>query len=141
MDFSILSQINYAVVAVCALIFFSLGSLWFGAFFGTMWIAELGKHNVAIKKPSNAVLFTKMGLNLLKNIIISFAMAYLVLLTGSTTLVSGLLLGLLVACGFAAPAMADIFIWEDRSKKLFLIDAGYQIVGITLAAIILSVWR
>lgn len=141
MDFSILLHVNYVAVAISTLAFFFLGSLWFGALFGKMWVAELGRHNVIIKEPSSAALFTKMGLNLLKNGIISFAMACLVVLTGSKTFESGLLLGLFVACGFAASAMADIFIWENRSKKLFLIDAGYQIVGITIAALILSVWQ
>lgn len=141
MDLSLFSQINYAAVAVSATVFFLLGSLWFGGLFGTMWAAELIRHNVALKEPSKAELFTKMGLNFLKNFVISLALAYLVIATNSTTAISGLLLGLLVACGLAAPAMADIFIWESRSKKLFLIDAGYQIVGILVSAVILSVWR
>lgn len=141
MGFNILSQLNYGTVAVCAFVFFFLGSLWFGAFFGQIWLAELRRHDVILKEPSRAAIFAKMGLNLLKNGIISFSMAYLVAMAGSTTVVPGLLLGLLVACGFAAPAMADIFIWKDHSIKLFLIDAGYQIVGITLVAIIPSVWR
>lgn len=141
MDFSLFSQINYAAVAVSAVAFFMIGSMWFGAFFGKIWVAELERHNTVIKEPTRAALFAKMGLNLLKNSIIALAMAYLVLLSGSTTFTSGLLLGLFVACGFAAPAMADIFIWEGRSKVLFVIDSGYQIVGITLSAIILSLWR
>jgi uncharacterized protein YneF (UPF0154 family) len=141
MDFSILSQINYLAVAVSTLAFFFIGSLWFGAFFGKMWIAELARHNTIIKEPSKSEIFAKMGLNLLKNAVISLAMACLVILVGSTTAASGLVLGLFVACGFAASAMADIFIWESRSFKLFIIDSGYQIVGITLAAIILSVWQ
>ncbi|HEV2601789.1 MAG TPA: DUF1761 domain-containing protein [Candidatus Babeliales bacterium] len=140
MDFTILSQVNYAAVAVCSLIFFFLGSMWFGAFFGSMWIAELAKHNVIITPPTKAELLTKMGLNFLKNTIIALSMACLVVLVGSKTVMSGLHLGLLVAFGFAASTMADVFIWEGRSVKLFLIDSGYQIVGIILSAVILSIW-
>lgn len=140
MDFTLLSQINYAAVAVCSLVFFFLGSLWFGTFFGSMWVAELGKHNVIITAPTKAELLTKMGLNFLKNTIIALSMACLVVLVGSKTAVAGFFLGLLVAFGFAAPAMADVFIWEGRSLTLFLIDSGYQVVGIVLSAVILSMW-
>jgi len=140
MDFSILSQVNYLAVGICSLIFFFLGSMWFGVLFGNTWVKELGRHNVFIQQPSIVGLFTKMMLNLLKNFVISLAMACLVVLTSSISVFSGLLLGVLVACGIAAPAMADVFIWENRSVKLFLIDSGYQIIGIVLSAIMLSIW-
>lgn len=141
MDFSFLSQINYAVVAVASLVFFVTGSVWFSALFGQTWVKELADHNVEIKQPSQAVLMTCMGLTLLQNSLASFAIACLAILTGSTTAVSGLLLGLLLAVGFCATAIGGVFTWERRSLKLFLIDAGYPMMGVIFASIILSVWR
>jgi hypothetical protein len=135
------SAINYAAVVTCAVAFFVLGAAWFSAFFGAVWVQELGKHNIVIKEPTPAQLRTKMGLNFLKNVIVALALAWLVAITGSTTACSGFMLGAIIAFGFSVPAMADIFIWESRSFKLFLIDTGYQVIGVIMAAIILSVWR
>jgi hypothetical protein len=141
MDFNFLFHVNYAAVMVAAIIFFIIGAVWFSVLFGTAWVQELQHHNIVIKEPSSQQMMIKMGLNFLKNLMLAFAVAGLVVLTGSTTVWSGLLLGALVGCGVAVPAMADIFIWESRSLKLFLIDASYQVIGIILAAIVLSVWR
>ena len=141
MDFSFLSQINYASVAVATLVFFVTGSIWFSALFGRMWVKELADHNVIIQQPSQAKLMTCMGLTLLQNSMVSFAVACLVVLTGCATFASGLLLGTLLAVGFSATAIGGVFIWESRSVKLFLIDAGYQMAGVIFAAIILSIWR
>jgi len=140
MDFNAIT-INYAAVITCAVAFFILGAAWFSALFGSIWAEELSKHNIVITQPTSTQLMTKMGLNFLKNGIIALAMAYAVAITGSVTASSGLILGAIIAFGFAVPAMADIFIWESRSIKLFLIDTGYQIVGFIMTAVILSVWR
>ncbi len=142
MDFSFLSSINYIAVAVSSVVFFILGSFWFAPlFFGSMWREELKHHNVTIKQPAQNVLLTKMLLTFCANILASFSMAELVVLTGSSTVETGLILGTIAALGFAVTAVASVFVWENRSLKLFLIDVGYPVVGIIIAAVLLSVWR
>jgi Protein of unknown function (DUF1761) len=117
-----------------------VGSLWFSALFGATWTEELKRHNVILQKPSQSSLMGKMIATFIMNIIMSYAMALLVVMTNSTTLVSGLLLGLIVSIGFAAPTLASVFLWESRSLRLFFIDLGYPTLGIILSAMILSVW-
>lgn len=141
MDFSILSQINLLAVAASSLVLFFTGWFWFSGLFGSTWVAELAKHNVTIKEPATSTLICKMLLSLITNIIISLAMGYLVIKTGSMSAESGLCLGLVAAIGFAATTLGSVFSWENRSLKLFLIDFGYSAVSIILAGVILSVWR
>jgi hypothetical protein len=141
MNFAFVADINYLAVAVSAIIFFFLGSLWFSALFRKSWVTELGRHNVIIKEPAKNVLFRNMVLTFIANIVASLGMACLVDMTDSTTLESGVLLGLIAALSFAATAVGGIFIWENRSVKLFLIDVGYPFVGIIALGIILSIWR
>lgn len=128
-------------VAVSAITMFLLGAIWFSVLFSKSWVAELKHHNVLLKAPSHNKLMMSMGLTLLQNSVVAFAMACLVSMTGSSLFESGLTLGLVVACGFSASAIGGVFIWEDRSLKLFLIDSGYQVVGVVASAIILSLWR
>ena len=141
MDFSFLSQVNYLAVAATSFIFFFLGSLWFSALFGSIWVKELKNHNVIIKEPTKSALMTKMFLTFGNNVLASLAMAILVNLTGSTTVISGIILGIIVTVGFATTTLASVFIWENRSLKLFLIDIGYPALGIITAAVLLSVWH
>jgi hypothetical protein len=138
----ILMQVNYLAVAVCSVLFFVIGSVWFSPVgFSTLWVKELERHNVQIKQPSSQQLTIKMLLTFGANVLAVLAMACLVVLTGSFTVMTGLMLGKIVALGFACTAIGSVFIWESRSLKLFLIDAGYPAVGIIVAAVILSVWR
>jgi hypothetical protein len=141
MDITVFSQINYAAVATTSIILFFFGWLWFSALFGTTWVAELAKHNVFIQEPSTETMLTKMFFSLVTNIVISLAMAYLVIKTGSVTLQDGLCLGLVVALGFIATALGSVFLWENRSVKLYLIDLGYAALNSIIAGIILSLWR
>lgn len=141
MDVALLSQINFMAVIISAIIFFVIGSIWFSFIFRDMWVRELAHHNVIIKEPSAHTIMMNMILTFVQNIIVSFAIAYLVVMTNSTTMISGLYLGLIAGCGFSAAAIGGVFIWEGRSLRLFFIDAGYQVLGVVTAAIILSLWR
>ena len=78
---------------------------------------------------------------LVGNLIIVVAVAYVVFVAGSVTWQTGLKLGLILGIGFAVAVMVVAYTWESRSFKLIAIDAGYPLAGITMAAIILSVWR
>lgn len=136
-----LSDINIIAVLLSSFIFFFIGSLWFSVIFGNMWRHELERHHVTIKKPSQQVLFTKMLLTFGANVLASIAMASLVNLTGSTDASTGLCLGIITAFGFAATSVGSVFIWENRSVKLFLLDVGYPVVGIIATALFLSTWH
>ena len=141
MELSFLDHINHPAVIAAAFIFFAIGSLWFSALFGTMWREELKKEHTTIKEPTKQAIMAKMVQTLVANFIASYAMACLVIMTGSVTIESGLFLGTLAAIGFGATAIASVFIWESRSLKLFLIDVGYPVVGIIITAVLLSVWQ
>lgn len=136
-----LASINFIAVLVCAVLYFCLGSLWFSGLFGAMWVEELQKINVTITPPTPADLKLKMGLTFVCNLIASLDMALIVHVTGSTTVFSGLQLGMLVAIGFVATSMGAAYVWASRPLKLSIIDIGYPMVGVIITAIILSVWR
>lgn len=134
-------HIHYGAIIASIVVFFFLGALWFSVLFKDSWVAELKKHNVTIKEPSAQKMMSLMGLTLLNNTVIVCAMGYLVYLTNSHTVRAGLHLGCITAVGFIATAIAGVFLWENRSVKLFLIDSGYQMLGVVASAVILSVWR
>lgn len=135
------TNLNYGALIAAAFAFFAIGSLWFSALFGAIWQEELKKHGVSLPQPTGSMIAAKMALTFLQNVVAAFGMALLVQASGSATLFSGLLLGLIVAVCFAATAIGGVFTWENRSMKLFLIDTGYPFFGIIATAIILSLWQ
>jgi hypothetical protein len=138
---SFLSHANYWAIAVSALSYFILGSLWFSVFFGKLWSNEVRKHGINIKDPAKNEIALKMLQTFLGNLFAAFSIAYLVYITGIANWQAGLKMGLLCGVGFAAVAICIAYTWESRSLKLLLIDCGYAVVGITFCGIILSIWH
>jgi len=49
--------------------------------------------------------------------------------------------GVLVWIGFVVPLEVGELVWEKNPFKLFMIRVGNQLVGLSIAGIILAVWR
>lgn len=141
MDFSFFCNVSYVAVFLAAVIYFVIGWLWFSAFFGAAWTEELEKHNTIIKEPTPQELGLKMVVAFLSNVLTSFGIACLVDLVGSATMMSGLILGSIIAICFAGTTVANIDNWQSRSVKLFLLDTCYPMLSIVLITIFLSIWR
>jgi hypothetical protein len=141
MDMSFMSSINYVAVFAAAVLFFVIGSLWFSFLFRELWTQELKRHNVVIKQPTSNVIARNMFLTFAANCVAAYGMACLVTLVGVTTAYDGFVLGTIAAMSFAVTAVGSVFIWENRSLRLFLIDVGYPVAGIIASAMVLAVWR
>jgi ABC-type thiamin/hydroxymethylpyrimidine transport system permease subunit len=141
MDLTLLFQINYLAALVCAVVYFFIGALWFGPLFSTTWMQEVQNHGVTIGQPTLASFISKALTTLTTNFLTACAMAALINVTGVTTLYSGLVLGALVAFGFAATSIDAIFTWEGRSLKLLLLEVFYPVICIITCALIHSVWH
>jgi len=132
---------NYWAILVAAMAYFMIGSLWFSLLFGTIWSKEVQKTGVTIKDPAGKEIGAKMIQTFIGNVLAALSLAILVYFTGISGWLAGLKLGLLCGAGFAATAIVIAYTWESRSLKLMAIDFGYPIVGFTVCAIILSVWK
>lgn len=82
-----------------------------------------------------------MVLTFLANLATVFALAYTLKISNSSGVACGLCLGSIIAFGIALTSIAHNYIWLSKSCKLFLIDAGYPVVGIIIASKILSYWQ
>lgn len=136
-----LSSTNYWAVIVSGLMYWILGAIWFSALFGNIWGAELEKHGVKIKEPSKQELLAKFVQTFVLNLIVAFGVAFIVFVAHSSTILSGFKLGLFTGICFSASTIGVAYTWEGRSLKLFIVDCGYPVLGITLSAVILSLWR
>jgi hypothetical protein len=67
--------------------------------------------------------------------------AVIVNLANATTVMGGIAVGVLVWIGFIVTLEIGELVWEKIPFKLFMIRVGNQLVGLSLAGIILAVWR
>jgi len=132
-----LTQINYLAVLVAALSSFVTGFLWYAPFsLGNIWMKEAGISEEKAKQANMAKIFS---LSFLLSLIISYNLA--AFLGPDAGLVWGITAGALAGIGWVSASLGIIYLFEGKSLKLFLINAGYQAVTYMVAGGIIGVWQ
>jgi hypothetical protein len=131
------STLNFLAIGVSALSSFVLGGLWYSPLlFGKMWMKETGITEEAVKNQNMAKVF---GFAFIASLVIAFNLA--MFLGSSSTLETGVFYGFLAGFGWVAMSFAINDLFEQRSFKLFAINAGYHTIGFTIMGAILGAWH
>jgi len=136
-----LSNANYPAIVVSGLVYWLLGALWFSVLFGKIWGAELEKHGVKIKQPTSREMMLKFVQTFLLNVVVALGVELIVIMGNIGSVVSALKIGLFLGICLSAATFGIAHTWEGRSLKLFAIDCGYPVLGITACNMILTLWR
>jgi hypothetical protein len=142
MTFDSLSDLNWLAVLVAALAYFAIGAVWYAPpLFGKAWAAAGGMEiPEAGARPSPAIYLTP----LVGSVLSAIALGMLAKATGTDTLQRGIVLGLVVAIGFAVAISFVTAQFESQKPKPMVwgaINAGYHVVGNLVAAIIVATWK
>ena len=131
------TSINFIAVFVAALSMFLIGGLWYSpTLFGKAWLKALGQEESFLSSGNKGVIF---GGAFLLSLIMAFNLAGFV--SGYESWTWGLLGGALAGFGWVAMAMGMIYLFERRSLKLWLINAGYLVLSFVVMGVILGVWK
>lgn len=136
---SLLSQTPWLNVLVATIAYFALGAIWYGPLFSKAWIRG---HNININDPD-----AKKGVAGI--MIASFVVFFVVCLVLSVVLRANMVgnvvpaakWGLLLGVGFAASTHTISYLYLKKPLSLHLIDGLYHVIGITLAAVVLTLMK
>jgi hypothetical protein len=126
--------ISLGWIILAAVVYFAIGSLWYSpAGFIKPWMKELG---IKAEGPMKglAPLLVK---SFIFTLILVLVEAYFVHITKSPSWMNGAYLGIKIWVGFIATTTLINAVYEKRSMKLWAIDQGYHLVGLTIAGAIL----
>ena len=115
---------------------FALGYVWYSPkVFGKMWMKEVGMTEEKAKKANMAKI---MG----GAFILSFISATVVdlFLGPSPDLIFGITAGAMTGIGWVCTAFGLQYLYEQRSMRLFLINAGYEALIFIVMGAILGAW-
>lgn len=130
-------QVNIIAVIVIGVVSMLLGFVWYGPLFANAWMEGVGLTKDDVK--------TGPGVGYLITFIAAMLMAattsQLVHMLNVSNWVDGLALGALLGVGYVATTFATNYIFAMKSLKLYMIDAGYQVLLITLAGMIATLIR
>ena len=137
MDFSqSMESINYLAVIVAALSAFVIGGLWYSVLFSKSWMVENGFDEEKLKQGNMGIIF---GGSFILSLIISFV--FVLFLGPERDAMFGASAGFMAGLFWVATAMGITYLFERKSLKLFLINAGYHVVTFTVIGFILGLWR
>ncbi|HTP40156.1 MAG TPA: DUF1761 domain-containing protein [Steroidobacteraceae bacterium] len=131
-----LHSVNWLAALVAALTGFVVGGLWYGPLFKKPWMRLTG---MTKEKGAQA------------NVPLTFGGAYVLNLIGALGLdtvagdqhvgaLCGALIGALAAASLVATALGVIHLFEQRPLRLWLINAGYQVVNFAAMGAVLGAW-
>jgi hypothetical protein len=133
--------INIWAVIVSAVAFWALGALWYSpVLFGKRWQKEVGLSNEKLKNTNMVVVF---GVSFLLMFVMVFGLNLTINVhkPEEITWLSGLYMGLFIGLIFSMTTMGINYLYQRRSFVLWLIDGIYITLGLTIAGIILAVWK
>lgn len=130
-----LASVNWLAVIVAALAGFAVGGLWYGPLFGKAWMQEVGMTDEKMKSANMGKIY---GGALLLNLVAAFSLSMFI---GKGDMNFGVFAGFMTGLTFVAMALGVTYLFEQRSLKLWLINAGYQTVIFTVMGAILGAWH
>ena len=116
-------DVNWIAVFAAALCGFLVGGIWYGPIMGKKWMGAVGLSEEQIQEGSNAKLYAAaFGFSIIASWTLAHTFATYAVELSFTVKV---LTALGVALGFLVPAIGTNYLFSQRSKTLFLIDAMY----------------
>ena len=134
------ADVNFLAVLVAAVAYMVIGALWYSSLmFGNYWIKLMGltdKKTQEMKKAANKA----YAFSTISALVMSYVLAVFIRIADISMLTEGLYLGFIVWLGFVATITLQSVVFEGKSKELFVLNNGYNLVGILVMAAILSTW-
>lgn len=125
-------------VIVAAIVYWLVGAPWFSSM-QAPWLVGIGK-TIQELQASGMPKWLPHVVTLISNFAMAYVLGWLILATGPQTLMRGITIGAILWI-FIGAAFATEYVFEARSVQIFLINAGYPLVGMTLMGGILGVWK
>ena len=132
-----LADLNWLAVVVSTVAFYALGAVWYSFLFGKAWAAEMG---IDTENPPESNMVKTMGGTFVLELIAAIAVGLVLMEMGEGYLV-GIHTGLLLGLGIASVMMGVNYLYEQRSLKLWLINAGHLTIGFAIVGAIQGAWQ
>ena len=126
---------NHLAVITAAISSFVLGGIWYGPLFGKLWMEAAGVTAEQTKNSNKGKIF---GVAFLLSLIQAYNLAAFI---GPAELQFAVFAAVATGAGWVATSIGILYLFEMRSLKHFLINAGYMIVAFTLMGIISGAWK
>ena len=122
-------EVNWLGIVLAALAGFVVGGIWYGPVMGRKWMGAVGFTEEDLKEGNMALIY---GGAFLFSLLASWTLAHTfgsyADLGAEYSVFAKVMVAVGVAVGFIIPAIGTNYLFSQRSKTLFFIDAGYWLL-------------
>ncbi|MBD3315563.1 MAG: DUF1761 family protein [Chitinivibrionales bacterium] len=134
-----LHHFNVWAIAAGILANMIIGMLWYSPiFFGNIWLELIGKRREDIAEDDAG---RSMALSIIPAIGMVLSVALIVAFANASTIADALIVGTTASVGLIGMSSFNLLLFENRSVKLTMLNTGYYMVALNVAAIISTLWR
>lgn len=141
MSFSVLGDLNWLAVIVATIVYFAIGGLWFSPVaLGKPWQSSIGWTEEDAKKATPVTMYV---VPLVTCLVATIALAMVAEASATDSFGEGIVLGLVVGIGLVFAALYVTGAFDPRKpdpRTWIAVTAGYHVVGLVVAAVILALW-
>jgi hypothetical protein len=129
-----LFDVNWIAVVVAALAGFAVGGIWYGPVMGKKWMGAVGLTEEQIASGNMSAIY---GGAFAFSLLASWTLAHtFASYMADMSLAVKTMTAFGVALGFVVPAIGTNYLFSQKSKALFFIDASYWILFYTTMGVI-----
>ena len=121
-----MGHIKLLAVLLAAVAAFVVGGLWYGALFGKVWRAELG---IGPGQPPKLGMGTMLGANFVLLLLSAFMLGHMFARNPGLPSHLYFMMSGGVGAFFIVPALWINYLYQGRTRRLALIDAGHWIAA------------
>jgi hypothetical protein len=115
-----------------------VGFIWYNPkVFGAAWM-RLSNISPETAERGKKMMPVMAFFGFLASVVAAYVMNHFGIAWGVFDWIGGIELGFWIWLGFAAPVLLGVVLWEGKSFKLFLINAGYWLVAFIVMGVILT---
>lgn len=135
-------DINLWSVLTAAVAAMVVGFLWYGPLFGKAWARLNGfepknEEQMAEMKKKAGPMYLIMFMG---SLVTAYVLAYFIYYAIGITPLLGAMVGLMAAIGFVLTSFLGNYMFAQRPKMLFFIDAGFYLVNLVIMGAIIGSW-
>lgn len=134
---NLVGGLNWLAIIVATVAAFILGGAWYAkGLFGGAWMQDVG---LSDEDANNANMRKTFGGAFVLQLVAAMTLASI--LGPESTWLLGVRTGLILGIGILATAYGVTYIFEQRPLRLFMINAGYNVVLLAVMGAIIGGWH
>ncbi len=122
-------------IIVSSIVMFVVGALWFTVLFGKVWSRLMNRTPEAMENYKAQGMGPKMVIMFVLNIVSSIVLSHIISQFAVITAMQYVFFIIVIWLGFTLPSLVNTYLWEGKSMKLVLINAGGSLAAFIAGSI------